>query len=100
MITSLGPDWLLSLGGFGEQGGKHMRVTDITLINVPTQQCVTADPKVNNKETEGIFFGILFSHLSVKGKLVNQNICKALKYLFTTIRCSCSELLTLIVNDT
>ena len=54
VTTRLGSDWLLCVGGFGKQGGKHMRVTDITFINSSTLQIVNVDPQVNNREIEGI----------------------------------------------
>ena len=53
VTSSLGSDWLMSAGGFGEQNGKHMRVTEVTLANSETLESFTFDPKVNNKDVEG-----------------------------------------------
>ena len=46
-------DWLMCLGGFGNQQGKHMRVTYITFINSTTLEVINIDQKVNNREIEG-----------------------------------------------
>ena len=53
VTADLGSDWLMSVGGFGEQGGKHMRVTDITLTSTRSLEIINIDPQVNNKDIEG-----------------------------------------------
>ena len=69
VTTSLGSDWLMSVGGFGEQGGKHLRVTDVTLANSRTWEIFNIDPKVNNREIEGAYLPIQLILILVIGKL-------------------------------
>ncbi|KAL4224096.1 Leucine carboxyl methyltransferase 2 [Mactra antiquata] len=50
--TQLSPNLVFSAGGFGEQAGKHMRVTDILLVDLVTMETSLFNPNVDNKKIE------------------------------------------------
>ena len=43
----------VSVGGFGEQKGKHMRVTEVTFTDLVTMETQFVNMSVDNKVVEG-----------------------------------------------
>ncbi|XP_052802199.1 tRNA wybutosine-synthesizing protein 4-like isoform X2 [Mya arenaria] len=50
--TELLPQSVVNLGGFGEQGGKHMRVTELVITDLTTLESQIVNPNVDNKLVE------------------------------------------------
>jgi hypothetical protein len=51
--AQLGTGQAVCVGGFGEQEGKHMRVTDIVLVDSVTMAIKVINPCVDNRLIEG-----------------------------------------------
>lgn len=56
--SMLGTRQAVCVGGFGEQAGKHMRVTDIIVVDTESMDTRIVNPNVDNRKIEGLLIYI------------------------------------------
>ena len=52
--TLIGNNHVITVGGFGEQNGRHMRVTETVLVNTKTLQMCKVCPIAIDHSVEGL----------------------------------------------
>lgn len=77
----MGTKQVVCVGGFGEQAGKHMRVTDIILVDFDTMETRVVNPNVDNRKVEVSRMHATLSYLEdgrlllIGGRLSPMRLC-------------------------